>query len=67
MAEERTKLKKRIQHWVEHNDEHTVKFQESAETAIKLGLTEAAEALIAAVKAGRLVSDELRKAESNIC
>ena len=60
------KLKKRIQHWAEHNDEHTARFQESAKTAEELGLHKVAQALQAAATAGRTVSDELRKAEYNI-
>ena len=66
MDEDRLRLKKKIQHWVEHNDEHTARFQESAKIAEELGLPEAARALKAAAAAGRGVSDELRKAENNI-
>lgn len=66
MNEDKIKLKKRIQHWAEHNDEHTARLRESAKTAETLGLSQVAQALLAAAAAGRIVSDELRKAETSI-
>ena len=60
------KLKKYIEHWAEHNDEHTARFRESAEEAAELGLHKTAEALRAAAEAGKAVSVQLKKAGENI-
>jgi hypothetical protein len=66
MEENKVKLKKYIEHWAVHNDEHTSRFRESAEEAAEMGLQEAAEALRAAAEAGKVVSTHLKKAEASI-
>jgi hypothetical protein len=66
MEDSKLKLKKYIEHWTEHNDEHTARFRESAEEAEELGLRETAEALRAAAKAGKAVSTQLKKAGESI-
>jgi hypothetical protein len=66
MEEDKVKLKKYIEHWAEHNDEHTARFRESAEEAEEMGLLEAAEALRAAAEAGKAVSTHLKKAGASI-
>jgi isopropylmalate/homocitrate/citramalate synthase len=60
------KLKKYIEHWAEHNNEHTVRFRESAEEASEMDLHETAEALRAAAEAGKAVSIQLKKAGDSI-
>jgi len=66
IEENKVKLKKYIEHWAEHNDEHTARFRESAEKAEEMGLQEAARALRAATEAGEAVSAHLKKAGESI-
>jgi len=66
MNEEKQKLKKRIEHWAQHNDEHSLRFEEAANNAEAMGLGVVAQALRAAAASGKTVSKELRKAEENI-
>lgn len=66
MNEEKQKLKKRIEHWAHHNDEHSLRFEEAAKNAEALELETVALALRAAAVSGKSVSKELRKAEENI-
>ncbi len=62
MSEERLRLKKLIEHWIEHNDEHSARFKESAEKASEIGLPEVADELKAAAERGGKVSEYLRSA-----
>jgi hypothetical protein len=62
MSEEKKKLVKRIEHWAEHNDEHTIRFEETAKEAKNMGLTGATQYLIKAAEAGKQVSIHLRDA-----
>ena len=48
MSDEREKLIKRIEHWAEHNDEHTSRYEESAKEAKNIDLTESAQYLLKA-------------------
>jgi len=66
MEEEKLRLKKLIQHWTEHNDEHTARYAEAAEQASKLGLPRTGEALRDAAEAGRNVSKALRKSMTSV-
>jgi hypothetical protein len=66
MENSKLKLKKYIEHWAEHNDEHTARFQESANEAEEMGLHKTAEALRAAAEAGKAVSVQLKKAGNSI-
>jgi len=62
MEEEKLRLKKLIEHWAEHNDEHSTRFKESAKKASEMGLYGVAEELKGATEAGRKVSEHLRSA-----
>ncbi len=42
MSEEKEKLIKRIEHWAEHNDEHTTRYEESTKEAKAMGFAGAA-------------------------
>ena len=66
MSEEKTRLKKLIEHWIEHNDEHTSRFEEKAKEANKLGLSDVAENLKAAAQSGAEVSEYLSKAYESL-
>jgi 3-methyladenine DNA glycosylase AlkC len=66
MSDEREKLIKRIEHWAEHNDEHTNRYEESAEEAKNIDLPESAQHLLKAAEAGRQVSIHLRNALKKI-
>ena len=66
MEEEKLRLKKLIEHWVEHNDEHSTRFKESAKKAFEMGLHGVAEELKGAAEAGRKVSERLRSAIEKI-
>jgi len=62
MSEEKLRLRKLIEHWAEHNDEHRARFEESATKAVEMGIdTVAAELMEAAEKAAE-VSKHLRRA-----
>lgn len=60
MREER--LKKLIEHWAEHNDEHKTRFEESSREASEMGLNIASENLKIAAKRATEVSRHLREA-----
>ncbi len=62
MSEKRLRLKKLIEHWTEHNDEHTARFIESALEAAEMELEEVANNLKVAAEKGAQVSKHLRKA-----
>ena len=62
MEEEKLRLKKLIEHWAEHNDEHSTRFKESAKKASEMVLPGVAEELKGAAEAGRKVSEHLRSA-----
>jgi len=62
MSEEKQRLEKLIEHWIEHNDEHGNRFIEEAKKAERLGFREVAEEMRNAAKASMSVSDRLWKA-----
>jgi hypothetical protein len=62
MEEEKLRLKKLIEHWAEHNDEHSTRFEESTKKASEMGLPGVAEELKGAAEAGMKVSEHLRSA-----
>lgn len=62
MAMDRERLKKLIEHWAEHNEEHMARFEESAEEAAGMGLEAMADGLRAAAKKAAEVSGHLREA-----
>jgi predicted component of type VI protein secretion system len=61
MSEE-TRLRKLIEHWAEHNDEHRARFEEAAEEASSMGLDAMAQNLREAAEKAAGVSVLLRKA-----
>lgn len=62
MDDEMLKMRRRIEHWAEHNNEHSTRFLEEAEEAKKMELHAVAEALKHAAEKGSEVSDLLRTA-----
>lgn len=62
MSDERLRLRKLIEHWAEHNDEHRARFEESAREAAEMGLGEIAENLKAAAERAAEVSEHLLRA-----
>ncbi len=62
MSEGNQRIRKLIEHWVEHNDEHSARFREAAAEAEQIGLKEAALRLRTAAEKGGEVSAELRAA-----
>ncbi len=62
MGEEKLRLRKLIEHWAEHNDEHRVRFEESATRAIEMGLDTVATELKQAAEKAAEVSKHLRRA-----
>ena len=60
MTEER--LRKLIEHWVEHNDEHKNRYEESAIEAVNIGLDTVALNLKKAAEKAEDVSKYLKKA-----
>ncbi len=62
MNEDRLRLIKLIEHWIEHNDEHGKRFSEEADKAEKTGLKPAAVEMRKAAKASGKVSGDLLNA-----
>ena len=62
MGDERLRLRKLIEHWAEHNDEHRARFEASAREAEKMGMVKVAENLMLAAKEATNVSSYLREA-----
>ena len=62
MSEERLRLKKLIEHWAEHNDEHRARFEESAGKAEEMGLGAVFDNLKKAAERATEVSMYLRRA-----
>lgn len=62
MDEERLRLIKLVEHWIEHNDDHGKRFSEEAELAEKKYLSDAASEMRKAAEASREVSNSLLKA-----
>ena len=62
MGEEGLRLRKLLEHWIEHNDDHVARFWEAAEEADKLGLKEASNSIRLAAEKSNEVSKHLKKA-----
>ena len=62
MNEEKLRLMKLVEHWVEHNDDHGNRFSEEAIKAEKMGLKEVADEMRKAAEASVKVSGNLLKA-----
>ena len=62
MNEEKLRLMKLVEHWVEHNDAHGDRFSEEAIKAEKLGLNSVADEMRKASEASGKVSENLLKA-----
>ena len=55
-------MRKLIEHWAEHNDEHRARFEESAAEAAEMGLDAVTNNLKAAAERSAGVSEHLRRA-----
>jgi len=66
MNEEVLRIKKLLEHWIEHNEEHLARFREVAAVAEKLGITEVSRAIQTAAMNGNEVSRYLKKALNSI-
>jgi hypothetical protein len=66
MDDRKLRLKKLVEHWAEHNEEHNTRFAESAMEALEMGLPPVADELKAAAEAGEKVSEHLRSAIEKI-
>jgi hypothetical protein len=62
MEEGSLRIRKLLERWIEHNDEHIARFLELSEEAEKLGLNETSNSLRLAVETSGEVSKHLRKA-----
>jgi len=62
MEDEELRLKKLIEHWWEHNDDHRARFEESAAKAAEMGLDAVAQELKAAAETAVEVSKHLQSA-----
>jgi hypothetical protein len=52
MSNNRLRLRRLIEHWAEHNEEHSARFEESAREAAEIGLEDVANNLRAAAEKG---------------
>lgn len=66
MEDKKLRLRKLIEHWAQHNDEHSGRFKESAIEAEELGLSDVADELKKAAEKGKAVSEHLRSALEKI-
>lgn len=62
MNEDRLRLIKLVEHWIEHNDEHGNRFKEEAKSAEKMDLKMVADEIMRAAEASKKVSESLSKA-----
>jgi hypothetical protein len=62
MEEGSLRIRKLLERWIEHNDEHIARFLELSEEVEKLGLNETSNSLRLAVETSGEVSKHLRKA-----
>ncbi len=62
MEEGSLRIRKLLEHWMEHNDEHIARFLEVSGEAEKLGLKETSNSLRLAAETSGEVSKHLRKA-----
>ena len=62
MSEDSLRLQKLLEHWIEHNEEHLLRFREAANEATKAGATKASNEIHNAAEKGIEVSKHLRKA-----
>ena len=62
VSAERLRLRKLIEHWAEHNEEHKKRFNESASEAAKIGLEEVSHSIFKAAELAEEVSEHLRSA-----
>lgn len=62
MSDEKLRLRKLIEHWAEHNDDHRARFEESAREASLKGWDDVAQSLMNASEKAAEVSELLRKA-----
>lgn len=62
MSEGVLRIRKLLEHWIEHNEEHLARFREVAADAEGMGLADAAGSLRVAADRGEDVSAQLRKA-----
>ncbi len=62
MSEEILRIRKLLEHWIEHNDEHVSRFRETSDEAEMMGIAEAAKHLRTAVEKGEEVSAQLKMA-----
>ena len=66
MSERKLRIRKLIEHLVEHNEEHVARFREAASEAEEMGLSETARSLLAAAERGGEVSAALRMALASV-
>lgn len=62
MSEDIYRLKKLLEHWIEHNEDHSAKFRQAAEDAAKMGLRDVANDIQLAAEKGSEVTKYLRNA-----
>jgi hypothetical protein len=62
MSDKDIRLQKLIEHWIGHNEEHRVRFEEATSEALETGLVKVAENLESAAKMAGEVSKFLRRA-----
>lgn len=66
MSEEISRLKKLLEHWIIHNEEHTARFVEATNDAIKIGLIEVSNNIKIAAEKGNEVTKYLQRALDSI-
>ena len=62
MSEDIYRLQKLLEHWVEHNEDHTARFINAANEADKLGLKDVASDIQKAAENAQEVTKYLKKA-----
>ena len=62
MNEDRLRLIKLVEHWIEHNDEHGKRFKEEAKIAEEMKLRMVAAEMMSAAEASMKVSEKLSRA-----
>jgi hypothetical protein len=63
MRDDALRLRKLIEHWIEHNEGHGVRFEEAVKEALDNGLDMVAERLMNVLEKAAVVSELLKRAK----
>ena len=66
MSQDAYRIRKLLEHWIEHNDEHVKRFRVMSEEASSVGLVDVVEHMRLAADKGEEVTTHLQKALNSV-